>query len=138
MIKTAFVPGPIDFLQGLLATEIAEYDSLAKRDYPRYNVKRTSDEVVLEIAVPGFDRDQLKVEVSEQLLIVSGNTNEPEDSETETAPVASYTSKGFSTAKFTRKWTFKGLQIDDVALLNGVLTIKMKSVKPDSSVFKIN
>ena len=91
-------------------------------NYPRYNVVRTDDESVsVEIAVPGFHRDDVSVEQDgNKLLIKAKATDWLQEGE-------SYLHKGFSSKGFDRQF----MEVDSVRLKDGILTINIEKNIPD-------
>jgi molecular chaperone IbpA len=67
-------------------------------NYPPYNlIKLTDNQFVIEVAVAGFDQNEIDVELKENVLTVKG-----EQSKKETE--IEYQHKGISTRNFTRQF----------------------------------
>ena len=98
-----------------------------KDNYPPYNiVKHDDDTYELEIAVTGFDKDEVTVEIDQNQLIVKGISN--------TVPVtAEFLHRGLALRDFTRSWTLaEHMVVGEGRIKNGVLTIELKRVVPEA------
>lgn len=107
-------------------------------NYPRYNLikEEATDRVSVEIAVPGFDKDDIKVSVDGRKLIISANPGDwLEDGE-------DYLHKGFSSKGFNKEFILGDfMEVDSVRLQNGVLSINVVKEIPEDKrpkVFDIN
>jgi HSP20 family protein len=88
---------------------------------PATNVMTYSDKYELAIALPGYNKDEVQIEVKEQLLSISSNVEAPESNGTPRL-------KEFNKYAFTK--TFKlPKQVDGQAIVatfkNGVLTLTL-------------
>ena len=95
--------------------------------YPRYNiVKDIGDQVSVEIAVPGFHRDDVSVEQDGNKLIIKAKAiNWLQEGE-------SYLHKGFSSKGFDRQFILgEFMEVDSVRLKDGILTINIEKNIPD-------
>lgn len=94
--------------------------------YPPYNIVKDGDEkYAVEIAVAGFNRDDIEIELKEGNLIVSGKKAEEKVEK-------SFVHKGIGTRAFTRTFTLsddvvvKGADLD-----NGILVIELERIIPE-------
>ena len=94
-------------------------------NYPPYNIKKVGkDKYQLDMALAGFSKDDVKVEVKENTLTVSASSSDKEDD--------SYVHKGIAKRAFKRSWTLvEHLEVQDAKLKDGVLTVDMKLNLPD-------
>ena len=94
-------------------------------NYPPYNIKKVGkDKYQLDMALAGFSKDDVKVEVKENTLTVSASSSDKEDD--------SYVHKGIAKRAFKRQWTLvEHLEVQDAKLKDGVLTVDMKLNLPD-------
>ncbi len=104
-----------------------------KNNYPKTDVYTTKNEVVLELAVPGLTRDNLKVEYSDGMLTVSGDKRE--------AVQGTNHRKELHRSSFKRSWSLNEVHdVDNISstLENGILKVivPFKEVKR-SEVLKI-
>ena len=94
-------------------------------NYPPYNIKKVGkDKYQLDMALAGFSKDDVKVEVKENNLTVSASSSDKEDD--------SYVHKGIAKRAFKRSWTLvEHLEVQDAKLKDGVLTVDMKLNLPE-------
>jgi molecular chaperone IbpA len=106
----------------------ARFANQISNNYPPYNVVKTSDnEYHIEIAVSGFDKKEISVEVDQNQLIVKGERLIPTDPDWE------YLHRGLAARDFTRTWTLADyMEVEQGSIKNGVLTIYIKRVIPDA------
>ena len=99
-----------------------------QQNYPPYNIlKHHEDTYEIEIAVTGFEKDEVTVEVDQNQLIVKGQRKEVELKE------PSYLHRSLATRDFTRTWTLaEHMEVGEGKIKNGVLTIELKRVIPES------
>lgn len=97
-------------------------------NYPPYNiVKHNENSYELEIAVTGFDKDEITVEIDQNQLVVKGVREKDEDS------TAEFLHRGLALRDFTRSWTLaEHMEVGDVKIKNGVLTIEIRRVIPEA------
>jgi molecular chaperone IbpA len=103
--------------------------------YPPYNIVQVEeDKYRLEVAVAGFETNDLVVEINEDnYLLVSGlqKTDLEDNGET-------YHYKGVSNKSFTNKWKLApGMKVVDSQHINGMLYIHMERELPESKNKKI-
>ena len=91
--------------------------------FPRHNIVKVDDEnYVIELALAGYSRENISIEVEEGLLVITGDND---DSEVE------YVHKGISTKKFRRTFRLnENVEVGEAAF-NGLLTIELKHVVPE-------
>ena len=93
--------------------------------YPPYNIKEKDDKGVIEFAVAGFAEKDLKVEVKENTLSVSG-CKEKELQE-------DLMHKGISDRSFTKKFQLhKQIIVDNAALKDGLLKVSYHREIPEA------
>jgi molecular chaperone IbpA len=97
--------------------------------YPPYNiVKHDENSYEIQVAVTGFDKDEITVEIDQNQLIVKG-----QKSEGEKADELNYIHRGLATRQFTRTWTLaEHMEVKDGTVKNGVLTISLKRIVPEA------
>ena len=91
--------------------------------FPRHNIVKVSeDSFLIELALAGFDHDDLSVELEDGVLIISG---EKQDADVE------YLHKGISTKKFKRTFRLnENVEVKDAKFVNGLLTVNLSLVVP--------
>ena len=98
--------------------------------FPPYNIRKGGDYTyAIEMALAGFSKNDIEIEVAEGLLTVR---SVKEDSETN----EEYDSKiyrGISYRKFNRKFTLADdIVVKDASLENGMLEITLQRIVPDA------
>lgn len=96
-------------------------------NYPPYNViKSGEDSYHIELAVAGFRKDEIKVEVSQDILTIYGERNRDAENDIQ------YMHRGLSARDFVRQFQLaehmvvKGAQIQD-----GLLLIEIERIIPE-------
>jgi molecular chaperone IbpA len=106
----------------------ARFATQISNNYPPYNVVKTAENSYhIEIAVSGFDKDEISVEVDQNQLIVKGERLNDENLNYE------YLYRGLAARNFIRTWTLADyMEVEQGSIKNGVLTINIKRVIPDA------
>jgi len=89
--------------------------------FPPYNIKKIDDKTfTIELAVAGFSRQDIDVELDGDTLKISGRTNS-DDSE--------YIYKGIAERAFARQWKIAdSIEIKNASLINGMLKITLENM----------
>lgn len=89
--------------------------------FPPYNIKKVDDKTfTIELAVAGFSKQDIDVELDGDTLKISGRTNS-DDSE--------YIYKGIAERAFARQWKIAdSIEIKNAALVNGMLKITLENM----------
>ena len=100
----------------------------ANNNYPPYNVlKHDEDTYEIQIAITGFEKNEITVEIDQNQLIVKGEHESEDDTTTQ------YQHRGLATRNFTRSWTLaEHMEVGEGKIKNGVLTIELKRVVPEA------
>ena len=106
----------------------SDFEHRLNTNYPPYNIlKRNENTYEIEIAVTGFSKDEITVEVDQNRLIVKGirSANLDDDSE--------YLHRGLASRDFTREWTLaEHMIVGEGRIKNGVLTVQIARVVPEA------
>ena len=96
--------------------------------YPPYNViKYNDDQYEIEMAVAGFEPDELEVSVHNGYLKISG-----ERKTTKVVGEPQYIHRGLSNRQFVREFKlYEHITVKDVRVKNGVLTIGLMRELPE-------
>ena len=103
-----------------------ENSSNGSGGYPPYNIKKTGEFAYqIEMALAGFSKDELQVEVADGTLSIKTVPSEKEEGN-------DFLHRGIAKRQFSRKFTLS----DDVVvkgadLYNGLLTIDLERVIPE-------
>lgn len=104
------------------------YANQVNNNYPPYNIIKTGENsYVLEIAVTGFSKDEITVEVNQDQLVVRGQKQR--DSEVELV----FLHHGLASRDFTKIWPLaEFIEVGEAVIKNGVLTVKLERVVPEA------
>jgi len=104
------------------------HDDLTKSipNYPPYNIKKTGDNTyVVELAVAGFARQDIEIELADNKMIVRGNTASEEDEK-------NFLWKGIANRNFTRTFALEDqVEVKDAEMLNGMLRVFLERIIPE-------
>ena len=106
----------------------ARFANQINNNYPPFNIlKHDENNYEIEIAVTGFEPDEITVEVDQNQLVVKGQRKDSVDDDTV------YLQHGLATRNFTRSWTLaEHMEVGEGRIKNGVLTIELTRVIPES------
>lgn len=98
--------------------------------YPPYNIRKTGDNTFcIELAVAGFARQDIDVELDGDKLVIKGKTAEQ--------PAGEYLFQGLANRSFVKHFTLDDrIVIQNAALVNGVLKIAMERIVAEQSTAK--
>lgn len=105
----------------------SRFSNQLNNNYPPYNiVKYNNDSYEIQLAVAGFEKDQISVEIDQNQLIIKGQSNEVNNE-------VHYLHKGLATRDFTRVFTLaEHMEVGEGIIKNGVLKIELKRVIPEA------
>lgn len=94
-------------------------------NYPPYNIIKTEENwYELQLAIAGFNDDDLNIEIRDSVLSVKGNKSEEDTND--------YIHKGISARSFHRTFTLADTIVVRAAdLKDGILTIELENVIPE-------
>ena len=97
-------------------------------NYPPYNiVKHDENSYELEIAVTGFTKDEVTVEIDQNQLVVKGVRDKNEDT------TAEFLHRGLAFRDFTRSWTLaEHMEVNTGSIKNGVLRVAIQRLVPEA------
>jgi len=109
-------------------------DALAdnpQSNYPPYNLVKIDDEKQeLQLALAGFNKEDIEVSLERKVLNISVQKTDPE--------VGEYVHKGISTRTFSRNWQLSDdTVIDDVSFVNGLLSVTLRREIPEKDKRRI-
>jgi HSP20 family molecular chaperone IbpA len=96
--------------------------------YPPYNIEAIgSERIRITLAVAGFEREALAVSLEDNELVIRGKQAEEEEH--------SFLHRGIATRQFHRAFVLAdGLEVEDATLENGLLSINLKRLRPQTVV----
>lgn len=116
--------------------EAAEQTVKLTQNYPPYNIKKIDENrYTIELAVAGFCKQDLEIEIVDDKLIIKGNTHAGETSEQDsngdwTFPTVLY--QGLAMRPFTRTFNLAdNVEIRGATLLNGILKVVLEAIVPE-------
>lgn len=105
------------------------HDELAKSipNYPPYNIKKTGDTTyVIELAVAGFGKQDIEIELNDGSLFVRGNAATDQDG------ADSVLFRGIANRAFTRHFVLDDqVEVKNAELLNGMLKVWLERIIPE-------
>jgi molecular chaperone IbpA len=109
-------------------------EKLNNTNYPPYNIVRLAEtEYAIEVAVAGFEEDELDVEVVDGELVIKGETK---SNTVENA--SNYLHHGIAARNFTRTFALPDdAEVSGATVRNGILTVNVVVHIPESSKKKI-
>jgi|TARA_R100000656_G_scaffold123426_1_gene99985 molecular chaperone IbpA len=110
--------------------QLSELSRFDVPKYPPYNIKKTEDnKYQLELALAGFSKGDLNVEVKDNTLTISGNSTDKED--------GGFVYKGIAQRAFTRQWALVDyLKVFNANFKDGVLSVDMELNTPEEKKAK--
>jgi molecular chaperone IbpA len=93
--------------------------------YPPYNIRKVDEnKYVIEIAVAGFGKQDLEIELQDGTLVVKGSV--------ESKDTTDYLFKGIADRAFTRSFTLADtVEVKNADLINGMLKIFLERFIPE-------
>ena len=99
-------------------------NNVSSTGFPPYNIRKEGDyHYVIEMALAGFSKEDIEVEVADGTLSVRSDKKDD---------VADNLYRGISFRKFNRKFTLSDdIVVNDASLDNGMLTINLERIVPE-------
>lgn len=102
--------------------------------YPPYNIRKIAeDKYAIEMAVAGFSKQDIEIDVSGDQLTIKGNlkSDRPEES--------SFLYHGLALRPFTRMFTLtENVEVKNAKMVNGMLKIMLEALTPEVKSTKID
>ena len=106
--------------------ELQKIRAHANDGYPPHNVIKTGDRTyTVELAVAGFKREDLSIELKDHVLTIKGDRAQrrPEDQ---------YVHRGLSTRKFVKSYRLSEYtEVVGADLTDGILTVDLEVIVPE-------
>ena len=130
---SAFTPQDLQKMMGFsvgfdsIFDRFFDMDTTRDSGYPPYNIRKINEaQYVIEIALAGFSKDDIEIEVTEGNLAVRSKKEE------ETNGDESFVHKGIAKRSFLRSWTLSDdIIVQGADLKDGMLIINLEKVIPD-------
>jgi len=118
-----------DFHRTMLGFDrlVEDFQSFNNAGYPPYNVEKSGDDKYqITLALAGFVRDDIKIDVQEGTLTVTGEKTDSESDEIE------YLHKGIANRSFVRNWSLaEYVEVVEAKMENGMLYIALERIVPE-------
>lgn len=103
-------------------------------NYPPHNIVKTDDtHYQIEIAVAGFNKNEIHVEIEQEMLTVRGESDSSNESSTR-----QYLHRGLSSRSFVRSWQLaEHMKVNGAEIKDGVLTISLEYVIPEEKKARV-
>jgi len=97
-------------------------------NYPPYNIEKVSENIYnITVAVAGFERDEITVEIDQEQLIVRGEKVQKQDS------TAEYLHRGLAFRDFERRFALaEHVEVIKAETKNGLLMIQLERRIPEA------
>ncbi len=130
---SAFTPQDLQKMMGFsvgfdsIFDRFFDMDTTRDSGYPPYNIRKINEaQYVIEIALAGFSKEDIEIEVTEGSLAVRSKKEE------ETNGDDSFVHKGIAKRSFLRSWTLSDdIIVKGADLKDGMLIINLEKVIPD-------
>ncbi len=131
---SAFTPQDVQKMMGFsvgfdsVFDRFFDMDTNREQGYPPYNIRKVNDlQYVIELALAGFSKDDIEVELTDGQLVIRSKDKKEEEEDSD-----SFVHKGIARRSFSRTYTLS----DDVVvkgadLKDGMLIINLERVIPD-------
>jgi len=98
-------------------------------NYPPYNIRKLNDNnYKIEVALAGYSKDDIQLELKDSTLTVRNKTKEKVIDEESNGVIH----KGISTRQFERSFTIsEDIKVKNAELNNGLLNIDLERIIPD-------
>lgn len=108
-------------------------EKLSNGNYPPYNIVRLAEtEYAFEVAVAGFEEDELDVEIVDGELVIKGEAKAKDQH------VGNYLHQGIARRNFVRTFALAdNTTVKGASVRNGILTILVEVFVPQSKVEKV-
>lgn len=117
-------------------SQVADQTAKLASNYPPFNIKKIDEnKYIIEMAVAGFGKQDLELEIIDDKLIVKGNVRSGEEAEKDskgewTWPHVLY--QGLAMRPFTRTFNLAdNVEIRGASLINGILKIALEAIIPE-------
>ena len=110
-------------------------DTASQQNYPPYNIIRVGEETyIIEIAAAGFSKSDMKIELDNGVLNVSGHQYKSDISKEDNLPDnQQYLHKGISNKNFNRIFNLaEHVEVNSAEMKDGILEIELERKLPEA------
>jgi len=101
-------------------------DNVSKNipSYPPYNIRKVDEnKYVVELAVAGFAKSDIEIEVKDDVLKITGSTKDDAEN---------FLYRGIANRAFTRNFNLADtIEVKDASLMNGMLKVFLENIIPE-------
>lgn len=117
-------------------SEAAEQTVKMTQNWPPYNIKKIDEnKYTIEMAVAGFAKQDIDIELADSRLIIKGSVKSGEESEKDSKGEYTWPHTifhGIAMRPFTRQFTLAdNVEIHNAELINGILKIALEAIVPE-------
>ena len=132
---SALTPQDVQKMMGFTIGFDSLFDRLFDMDttrdsqgYPPYNIRKVNDlQYVIELALAGFSKDDIEVEVTDGQLSIRSKEEKKEEEES-----SYFVHKGIAKRSFSRTYTLSDdIIVKGAELKDGMLIVELEKVIPD-------
>lgn len=107
-----------------LFDRLGSLSAIDVKGYPYYNIKKADDtQWVIELALAGFDKKDIKIDVKDGVMTIQGEMKEEE---------GEYLHKGISTRKFSKSFSLaEYTEPKSAEMKNGILYVTLEQEVPE-------
>jgi molecular chaperone IbpA len=99
--------------------------------YPPHNIVKLGDTTVIELAIAGFSKDDLSLELKDNILTVTGAKNNRHDDSV-------YVHRGISTKKFSKSFRLSEYaEVTGATITDGILSVSVSVKVPQEKLPKL-
>lgn len=105
----------------------SRFASQINNNYPPYNIEKVGENIYdIVIAIAGFDREEVSVEIDQDQLVVRGQKNSR-------SPEPEYLHRGLALRDFERRFTLaEHMEVVRAETKNGLLSIQIERKVPEA------
>ena len=100
LVKFNSTPSLLSVFENFWGNDLVNYDMLSKAKLPAVNVKDKDREYEIEVAAPGFKKEDFSISVENRVLTISAEENEEKEVKED-----KYTRREFLSSSFTRSFS---------------------------------
>ena len=129
--RNKFIPYSIGFDN--LFDRLFDIDLEASNSYPPYNISKVDDNnYIIEMALAGFNKDDIEIELADSELTVRSKKREDSNKD------VNLIHQGISHRSFNRKFTLsEEILVKNAEMKNGMLIIKLEKFIPENKKPKL-
>jgi len=126
-LLNAWAPYTVGFEDTVKRLSELANTTLKAANYPPYDIVKVDDnKYVIEMAVAGFGKQNIEIELADSKLVISGKLDSDEKN------LANILYKGIANRPFHRSFNLADtVEVEGAELVNGILKIWLENIIPD-------